>query len=123
MSLTVSAQNILDASRYTAPNTTIGEQLMDTAIDWINLMSNTGMSNMTGTSGSKTCTCTSKQRGVLKLLSGLLFRAYNDRSPNISVGGVAVNLVLEDPQFALYKPMIDEGIQRLRGRGILRTFG
>ena len=31
MSLTVSAQNILDASRYTAPNTTIGEQLMDTA--------------------------------------------------------------------------------------------
>jgi hypothetical protein len=123
MSVTFTAQDILSENRYTNPPLEIGESLIDTVIDWVNLMTNTGVANMTGTQGSKICTCQSRQRGILKLLAGLMFRAYNDRSPNVTMGQVSVNLVLQDPQFALYKPMVDEGIQRLRGRGILRTFG
>ena len=123
MSVSFTAQDILDENNYTEPSTTIGEQLMDTAIDWVNLMTNNSIANMSGTVGAKVCVCTSKQRGVVKLLCGLMFRAYNDKSPNISLGQLSVNLVLQDPQYALFKPLVDEGVVRLRGRGILRTFG
>jgi hypothetical protein len=122
LSATLTAQMVLDENNYTKPSLAIGESLIDKSIDYVNLLTGRHISFMAGTAGSKTCTLLTGEYSVVHMLASLMFRAYNDKSPNITLGSLSVNLILQDPQFALFKPAIDEGIVRLRGRGILRTF-
>ena len=118
----ITAQTILDENNWTTPTPTIGEGLIDTAIDYVNLEAGRTIAFMSGTVGSKTVALATGEYSIIKLLAGLLFEAYNDKSPNFSIPNVSVQTVVNDPQYSLFLTMITEGINRLRKRGILRTY-
>lgn len=102
-------------------DTTILEYLIDNAINYVNFHAGTSISNMSGTAGSKTVTVSSDQSAVLKPLIYMMVRARQDKGPNISGSPITITALITDPEYSLYKPMIDEGINRLRGRSFERT--
>jgi len=121
---TITAQQILDETGYTAANhisLTNLEYLIDNAINYINSEAGLSISNLSGAAGSKTVTVTNAQAPIIKMLSKLFIRAYVDMGPNVAVGGLAVSTLTSDPQYALFLPLITQGINRLRGRSFERT--
>ena len=119
----ITAQQILDENNYTVSDIskTHLEYLIDNAINYVNLETGNSMSNMSGPAESKTVSVTSNQAAVVKPLIALLLRAYLDRGPNVAVGGLTVTTLLGDPQFALFKDMVDKGMNQLRGRSFVST--
>lgn len=118
---TITAQNILDENNYPDMSKTIVEYLIDNVINYLNLETGLSISNMTGDAESKSVTVTSGQSAIIKPLAALMIRAYKDRGPNASVGGLSVVTVLADPQYTLFKEITNKGINRLRGRSFVRT--
>jgi hypothetical protein len=110
---TITAQNILDENNYTVADISLVNlaALIDNAINYVNLRA--GLSMTTTVGGS--VTLTGNQSVVVKLLSTLMLRAYLDRGPNTGLGGLSVNSVITDPQYALYSAMIEAGILSLTG--------
>jgi hypothetical protein len=119
---TITAQQTLDENNYTISDISLVrlEYLIDNAIDYVNLETGSSMSNMSGTP-TKTVSVTSAQAAVVKSLIVLLLKAYLDRGPNIAVGGLTVTSLLGDPQFVLFKDMVDKGMNQLRGRSFVST--
>lgn len=120
----ITAQNILDENDYTKPSTTIVEQLADNAIDHINAQ--TGLSiqvfrDQAGAAGSRTISVTANASPTVKLLAGLFIRAYNDKGPVATAANINVSTIIADPQYNLFMKIIDQGINRLRGRSFKRT--
>lgn len=125
----ITAQTLLDRNNWatTDINTdattakTRVEYLIDDAIDYINGEAGTSMSNMSGAAGSKSVTVTSAQAPIVRALAALLVRAYLDKGPNVSVGGMGVSAIVSDPEYKVHMMMIMQGISRLRGRSFVRT--
>ena len=97
------------------------EYMIDNAIDYVNLHAGTSIGNMTGVAGAKTVTVTSGQSAVIKPLCILMVKAYMEKGPSANVGDVNLAILLNDPRYALYHPMIREGVNRLRGRSFDRV--
>jgi hypothetical protein len=101
----------------TAVNT---ENLLDYAIDLLNIYSNSGISNMSGAAGSKTVTLTSAQRGAVFMVGRALY--YSSYRNQVTVAtpagvGLAPVAILENPTFErlLYKAasmLVDYSIVR-----------
>jgi len=120
---TITAQDILDENNYTESDISKAkvEALIDNAINYINLETGLSISNMSGSSGSKSVTVTSGQAPIVKALASLYVRAYVDHGPEAAVGGMNVNVVNDDPQLALLRSIVDRGIMLLRSRSFART--
>ena len=116
---TITAQNILDENNYTTSDISLvnTELLCNNAINYINLRTGLSISNM----ATQTVTVTNNQAPIIVMLTGLLIKAYKDRGPNIAIGGLGVSTVIQDPQYQLFKDMIDSGINSLSARSWLRT--
>lgn len=122
--VSITAQQILDENNYSQSDTktkTNVEYLIDNTINYINLLAGTSISNMTGTAPNKTVTVSSNQSAVIKPLVTLMLKAYFDRGPNVAVANVSVATMLQDPQYALFKFLLNRGIERLRGRSFERV--
>ena len=112
---------------HSVMNLTIGdipavntENLLDWAIDTINLYGNTAISNMTGVAGSKTVTLTSRQRGAVFILAKFLYPSYRGPKDKISVDGVSIQSV--DPLFMPGFDIVMKRISRLlQTRSIVLT--
>lgn len=105
------AQQVLDENNYTTSDITIVnlEYLIDNATDYINLMAGTSIANIVAGS----LTATENELLVTKTLAALMIRAYLDRGPNISVGGLSVASVLADPQYDSFTKIVEKGIVQL----------
>lgn len=110
---TFTAQSILDENNYTVADISLVNlaALIDNAINYVNLRAGLSMSPTAG----GVATLTGNQSVVVKLLSTLMLRAYLDRGPNTGLGGMSVNSIITDPQYALYSAMIEAGILALIG--------
>lgn len=114
------AQRILDENNYTDPSTTIVEYLIKNAVDHINLMAGTSIS-FTPVAGSEDLTASDSEIIVVKTLSALMIRAYKDKGPQVGVAGMSVVAVVSDPQYRLFSKIVNQGINRLRGRSFVRA--
>jgi len=80
------------------------ENIIDLAIDMLNLYADTGLSNMSGAAGSKTVTLTSRQRAiVLFLCRGIFYSFQKDITPT-GVGGIMLNPadLMSNPNFMAF---------------------
>jgi len=116
---TITAQIILDENNYAVSDISLANMgyLIDNAINYTNLVCGTSISNLVAGS----VTVTAGEAAVVKTLSAMLLRAYVDRGPNASVGGLVVTSVIADPQYSLFQGLLKEGLDRLRGRSFLTT--
>lgn len=115
----ITAAQILLENNYTTADisaTNLG-YLIDNAIDYVNLEAGTNISNLVG----GTVTVTSAQAVVLKPLIALMLRAYKEKGPQVGVAGLNVMAVISDPHYSVNKMLLQQGLNRLRGRGIYRT--
>lgn len=97
------------------------EYMIEDAMDYVNLHAGTSIGPMTGVTPNKTVTVTGAQSAVLKPLIHLMIKAYMEKGPSANVGDVNITILLNDPRWALYKPMIKQGINRLMGRSFERV--
>ena len=116
------AQRILDENNYTTSDitTTNVEYLIKNAVDHINTQTGRTIS-FTPSAGTASLTAQDDEMPYIKNLTALMIRAYKDRGPNTAIGGLAVSSLTNDPQYSLFLKLLDDGIQRLRGRYIKRT--
>lgn len=115
------------SSFHSVMNLTIGdipavntENLLDWAIDTINLYGNVSITNMAGVAGSKTVTLTSKQRGAVFLMAKFLYPSYRGPKDKVSVDGISIQNV--DPLFIPGFDVVMKRISRLlQTRSIVLT--
>lgn len=107
------AQRILDENGYTDPSTTVTEYLVKKAVEYVNLKTG-GTVSFTPSGGTQSLTATDAQLTCIQNLSGLLLRAYNDKGPNMSVGGLSVSSLTSDPEYSLLMKLVDDEIAELR---------
>ena len=119
----ITAQGILDRNNWTESQISLTnlEYLIDDVIDWVNLMTGASISAMTGVAGSKTVTVSRNENATLKMLLPLIVRAYLDRGPSSSAGGLSVAVIATDPQTGQLRPMVRQALQMLRGRSFERV--
>lgn len=109
--LVLSENNYIADTDITAINL---EYLIDNAINYINMQANTSIAALGGGAGTKTQNVDRNEATIIKSLSALMIKAYKDRSPNVSIGGISAATVLADPQYALHSDIIKAGISRLQ---------
>jgi len=119
VTVTTIAQRILDENNYTVADISIVklEYLIDNAVDYINLLSGRSIAHVSGNN----LTADYDEIMVVKILSALMIRAYKDRGPSVSGGPLNVAAVISDPQYRLFTKIVNQGINRLRGRSFVRT--
>lgn len=105
------ALQVLNENHWTIDDITVvnAEFLIDNASDFINLMAGTSIANI----AASALTATDSELLVTKELASLMIRAFLDRGPNVSIGGLTVSSVLSDPQYATKADMIQKGIAAL----------
>ena len=97
------------------------EYLIDNIINYVNLVAGLSIGNLAGAPGAKTVAVTSGQDPVLKSGIALAGRAYLDKGPNTSAGGVSVIEIVGDPHYKVMSFLFKTGVMRLRGRGFERV--
>ena len=66
------------------------EQILDMAVDCLNLYGQLDMSNMAGTAGSKTLNLTSQQKAAVFIVARAIYYGFYLRLSSGSVGGLTV---------------------------------
>ncbi len=117
--VTITAQNILDENNYTISDISLvnTELLCNNAINYINLRTGLSISNMSG----QTVSVANNQAPIIVMLTGLMIRAYKDRGPSTGIGGMSISTLISDPQYQLFKDLIDKGIDSLKSMSFQRT--
>lgn len=110
------AQRILDENNWTTSDisTTNLEYRIDDAIDYINLKTGLAIADLSGTAGSKSLTGTDSQIFCIKWLTNMFIRAYKEKGPNVSIGGLSVTAITNDPDFTATMKLVDSAIERLK---------
>ena len=114
------AQRVLDENNYATSDitTTKLEYLIDNVIDYVNLLTGRTISHVSGNN----LTADYDEIMVVKTLSALMIRAYKDRGPQATAGGALnIAVVVADPQYNLFTKLVNQAINRLRGRSFVRT--
>ena len=93
------------------------EYLVKNAVDYINLMAGTSIS-FTPVAGSEDLVASDNEIVVVKFATTLLIRAYFDRGPNVSVGGLSLSSVISDPQYAFYASQLSLMVEKLSQRDV-----
>ena len=117
------ATQVLNENNYSTTDITAInlEYLIENAIDYVNLEAGTSIADLSGGAGSKSIVGTEAEIFTVKTVTVLMIRAYKDRGPNSGLGPMSVATVIGDPQYSLFKDLIEKSLNRLRGRVILRT--
>lgn len=121
---TLTAQNLLDYNNYIDISTANVEALADVIIDYINMQTGQSIAvfrDQAGAVGSRTITVTGQLTSLVIIGAGLMMRQFKERGPNVSIGGITATAIVQDPQFQFFTKLLDESINRLRGRGFERT--
>jgi hypothetical protein len=111
------AQRILDENHYAAPSNislTNMEYLVKNATDYINLQAGTSIS-FTPAAGAATLTALDGEIIATKAGSLLMLKAYVDRGPNVSITGISVSTLINDPQYAFWSELFKNAIEKLKG--------
>ena len=110
------AQRVLDENNYTTSDIskTKLEYLIDNSIHYINLQAGTTIADLDGSAESKSLTATDSEIFVVKSLSSLILRAYKDKGPQVSIGGLNVASITTDPHYRLFMKLINKAITSLR---------
>jgi len=113
------AQRMLAENNWTTDDITLlnTEYLIKNAVDYINLMAGTSIS-FTPSAGSENLVASDNEIVVVKFATTLLLRAYLDRGPNVSVGGLSLSSVISDPQYAFYAPQLTLMVEKLSQRDV-----
>jgi len=113
---TTIAQKILDQNNYTVTDISLVnlEPLIDLAVNYVNLMSDTDIAALTGGAGAKSLVGTKAENLAVQLISVMLIRAYKDRGPNVAIGGLSVSTIIADPQYDQHKAYIETALTKLR---------
>ena len=113
---TTIAQKILDQNNYTTTDISIVnlEYLINLAVNFVNLMSDTDIAALSGAGGSKSLVGTKAENLAVQLVSTLLIRAYKDRGPNVAIGGLSVSTIIADPQYDQHKVYIETAITKIQ---------
>ena len=117
------ATQIQNENNYTTSDISLAntEFLIDTVIDYINLMAGTSIADLSGSSGSKSITGSENEIATVKMHMPLLLKTYVDRGPNVTLSSLGVSTILQDSQYAVFKDFSEKAINQLRGRSFLRT--
>lgn len=107
-------------NNYTSPADETVEYLIDNAIDIVNLMAGTGIADLSGAAGSKSLNGSEGEVALVKLLSGLMLRAYWEKGP-AAIGDVSVTTVTTDPHYKVFMGMFNRALPYLRGRSFERV--
>jgi hypothetical protein len=67
------------------------EQIMDLAIDLINLYSNADLPNMTGTAGSKSVSLESKEKGAVLLVARAIYYGFYTKPQSTAISGQSLS--------------------------------
>jgi len=113
------AQAIVDEHGYTAPDDITLVKLennIDNVIDYVNLETRSSIADLTGGAGTKSLVCDEKYIPLIKLLSALMVKAYLNKGPDSSMAGLSVSFVVSDPQYVIYRQIIDRSLKLLRLR-------
>jgi len=113
--MNVTAQIILDENNYVVADIPLIslEGLIDNSIAYINLRTGLSLSFLSGAPGSKSVTLNGNPAVLVKMLTTLMTKAFVDRGPNASVGGLSVTSVISDPQYSLYMKLIEMALTQL----------
>lgn len=117
------AQWVLDKNNKTTGDISLAnlEDLIDDAIDYINLEAGTAIADLSGSADTKSLVGTENEITVVKALSALCLRGYKDQGPTVNLGPAGVNAIVSDPHYRLKSMWVKRGINRLRGRSFVRT--
>ena len=97
------------------------EYIIDDVIDFVNTEAGTSIAALTGAAGSKTATVTGPQNAAIKLVLGVTLKETRYKiSTNSTLGpmGVSESVGAQDP---LFRKMLFNALNRLRGRSFVRT--
>ena len=117
------ASRMLDETRYTAADISLTnlEYLIDNAIDYVNLQAGTSIADLTGAAESKQYIGSEAQTVAMKACVNLLLRAYLEKGPVKSVGGLTVGPITTDPHYKVMSRFLAQAINKLRGRSFERA--
>ena len=146
---TLTATEILAENGYTTDDFTaaVTEGIINNAKDYINLMADQSITDMTGTEGSKTLTLTSNQSVCLRILLACMLREAkktaltnssatgnsSGTSSSVGVGPISLSesssistsisaaASINSPSNTIYREMLNNALERLRGRVFVRT--
>jgi len=121
--VTLTAQNLLDWNNWSTSDISVVnlENVIDGAVDQVNLLAGTSIAYMGGVAGSKELSCTGAQMAVVKPVAILMVRAFLDRGPNTAIQALSVSALISDPQYSFYKWAINNGLHALRGMSFKRA--
>ena len=120
------ASRILQENSYSTSDitTTVLEYKIQDAIDYIELQAGITIADLAGAAGTKSITATDPQILVVKWLTNLFIRAYENKGTNISIAGISLAEVITDPDFQVTMKVIDQSIERLKSaEGIAFAIG
>ena len=114
--VTTIAQRILDENNYTVADISLTnpEYVIKNAVDYVNAVAGTSIS-FTPAAGAASLTADDDEIVTVKFASVLLLRTYHDRGPNTSVAGLSVTSLIGDPQFTLFRELLNPLLRRLMG--------
>ena len=116
--VTTIAQRILDENNYTVDTISLVnlEYVIDNAIDYVNLVAERSIADLSGVAEAKSLTGTDGEIYAVKAATVLMLRAYCDRGPNTSVHGLSITSLTGDPQYTFYRDTLQLALARLTGR-------
>jgi hypothetical protein len=116
------AQRVLSENSYTTSDCSLvnTEYLIKKAVDHVNMRTG-GSVSFTLSGGTQSLTGTDAQLVTIQNLSALLLRAFVDRGPNTSLGGVSVSTLTADPQYSIHMKLMEDEIRELIGVSVQRT--
>lgn len=112
----ITAQNILDEAKWTTDECPLDdlEALMDNAVNYMNAQANLNIPPLSGASESMTASMSRSEAPTFKAIVTLLIRSRIDRGPNTGVSSLSITTTIADPQYTVYKDMIETGLNRLK---------
>jgi hypothetical protein len=113
------AQTILNENGYEvddlSPLTlTILENKIDDAIDYVNLMAGTSITELDGTAGTKSFIYVKGENVPVKQLVNLMLKAYKEKGTQGGLGPLNVSYVQANPDYHLSWMLVEKSIERLQ---------
>ena len=119
------AANLQSINNYAGLSNATIEMFVDGMISHINSECGAGIAHfrddVINAAGSKVVSITASQEAAFLAGAALMLRAHNDKGPNVAQMGQSITQVLQDPHYAVWNRMLQQSMNRLRGRSFVRT--
>ena len=119
------AANLQSINNYADLSNETIELLVDGMISYINSECGAGIPHFrddaVNAAGSKVVSISDSQEAAFLAGAALTLRAYTQKGPNVAVQGQSITQVIQDPHYTVWNRMLQQSINRLRGRTFVRT--